>query len=140
MALESILATVVLPAALDLLKGVGGALSRRFFGLSVDDQIKLDMASVEKLKALSELDNPYGTPSQWIVDLRASFRYVAAGVLILSGVGLVAMGGYQWANHINEVGVLSAANLIEIGVETAGTPFFFIFGERMWQGFKGLGK
>ena len=56
---------------------------------TIDDQIKLEQSEVSKLEALAKLDNPYGTPSQWVVDLRASARYVAAFVVILGG--LVAM-------------------------------------------------
>ena len=129
MAVETLLASVVLPAVVDLVRSGVGALGRKFIGLSVDDQIKLDQANVERLKALAELDNPYGTPTQWVIDLRASFRYVTAGVLILGGLG---MAGYGMS--------LQDKDLITVGLETAGSPFAFIFGERMWFGMKGNAK
>lgn len=138
MAIETILATVVLPAVIDLLKGSGQAISRKWFGLSVNDQIKLEDAQVNKLKALAELDNPYGTPSDWVVNLRASFRYIAAGILIVAGIGAMALGAYQYADPNMDQELAKA--IIELGAETAGTPFFFIFGERMWQGIKGTFK
>ena len=140
MALETILLTTILPAALDLLKGAGGAISRKLFGLSVDDQIKMDTAAVGKLKALAELDNPYGTPSQWIVDLRASFRYIAAGILIVAGIILLGVGSHYYINSETIEAADLAKTIIGIGAETAGTPFFFIFGERMWTGLKGAFK
>jgi len=140
MALETILGTVVLPAALDLLKGMGSAVSRKWFGLSVDDQIKIDNASVEKLKAISALDNPYGTPSQWVVDLRASFRYIAAGVLILGGLAITGIGAYQYLYAATTDAQDLAKGILSVGLETAGTPFFFVFGERMWQGIRGMLK
>lgn len=118
--MEALLASVVLPALIDLIKGGAGAVSRKFLGVSVEDQIKLDSSQTEKLKALAELDNPHGTPSQWVVDTRAIYRYVAATVLIVTGGVLVIL------NPANAL----AYNLIEM-------PFGFIFGERMWLGLKG---
>lgn len=126
MALETILATTLLPAGIDLIKSLFGGIGRKIGGVSVDDQIKLEESGVNRLKAVAELDNPYGVPSQWVVDLRASFRYVAAGALILAGMGIAAYGAS-----------LKDATIFAAGLETAGSPFFFIFGERMWVGLKG---
>jgi hypothetical protein len=125
---------------MDLIKGAGGAISRKFFGLSVEDQIKIDNAGVDKLKALAELDNPYGVPSQWVIDLRASFRYIAAALLIVAGIVGISVGAY-WYNVSETVEAGEQAKaIIALGAETAGTPFFFVFGERMWIGLKGMLK
>lgn len=121
--MEAIIASAIFPAAVDLLKGFFGAASRRFVGVSVDDQIKLQNAEVAKLEALSRLDNPHGTPSQWVVDLRASFRYLAAGMVILVGGALV------FTAKTDQVAAL--------GFELVGMPFGFIFGERLYLGLKG---
>lgn len=126
MVIEGMLASVVLPAVVDLFKGAGGAISRKFFGLSVDDQIKMQNADVEKLKALAELDNPHGTPSQWVVDLRASFRYIGAVIVILVGA-MVLYTGTEVKNDMVQ----------EMGFALVGMPFTFIFGERMYMGLKG---
>jgi hypothetical protein len=119
------------PVLLDFIKSTGGAISRKWFGLSVDDQIKIDNAQVTKLEALAKLDNPYGTPSQWVVDLRASFRYIGAGVVILIGAGLLYVG-YQPA--------IDDDNLIQLGANFIGMPFAFIFGERLMLNLKGSQK
>ena len=134
MILETLLVSLV-PAGLDLLKGAGGALSRKFFGLSVDDQIKLETAQVGKLQAIAALDNPYGEPSKWVVNLRASFRYIAASAIILIGTGVLVLAGYQY--NLEDADSAMVEWLVQLGLETVGTPFFFIFGERMWQGIKG---
>lgn len=126
MALETIIASVVLPAVIDLVKGGFGALSRKFVGLSVDDEIKLENSRTEKLKALAVLDNPNGTPSQWVIDTRAIYRYAAATLVILVGCVVTYMGV-----------TTSNKELILAGLELVGMPFGFIFGERMWLGFKG---
>lgn len=129
MLLESLLASVVAPAAIDLVKNTLGAISRKWAGLSVDDQIKLQNADVEKLKALAELDNPHGSPSQWVVDLRASFRYIGAGVCILAGM-MVAYLGIQ----------KDVEAVLDAGLQLVSMPFGFIFGERLYLGIKGFGK
>jgi len=130
----------LLPAGVDILKDSAGAISRKIVGLSVEDEIKLKNADVERLTAIAALDNPYGTPSQWIVDLRASFRYIAAAVLILAGVIIMGVGADQYLNPTEMVDAELAWGIILLGAETAGAPFSFIFGERMWTGLKGLRK
>ena len=125
MAIETILISALAPAALDMLKNLLGGIGRKWVGLSVDEEIKLMDANVGKLEALAKLDNPYGTPSQWVVDLRAAFRYVSAGALILLGGALIF---YGMANANKEA--------LDIGFETAGAPFGFIFGERLWNNLK----
>lgn len=127
MILESLLASVVAPAVIDLVKGTFGALSRKWAGLSVDDQIKLQNADVVKLEALAKLDNPAGTPSQWVVDLRAAFRYVGAGVAILSGLFIV-------------VTFPASAVMVDAGLQLIAMPFGFIFGERLYLGLRGVQK
>ncbi len=125
MALETLLITTVLPAAIDLVRGGFQRLGQKWAGLTVDEQIKLQEADISKLEAIAKLDNPYGTPSQWVIDLRASFRYIAAGVLVLAGLCLDGCGASE-----------AKPDVMATGLETAGVPFTFIFGERLWQGFK----
>lgn len=124
-----LLTSVLVPIFTDFFKGAAPAVSRKLFGVSVDDQIKLETAGVERLRALADLDNPHGEPSQWIVDLRAAFRYVAAAVLIVAGVGTAIYGLAEG----NEAIVLA-------GFEMAGYPFGFIFGERLVLNYKPMGK
>lgn len=125
--LEGILASAVIPAGIDLIKSVFGGLGRKWAGLSVDDEIKLSESVVTRLEALAKLDNPHGTPSQWVVDLRASFRYIVAGILVTVGAAVI-VGGL----------LLSNKEVIMIGVNLAGMPWSFIFGERMVNGFRGM--
>jgi len=125
----TLLASAVMPALLDFIKGSGAALGRKYFGMSVDDQIKLQNADVEKLKALSLLDNPYGVPAQWVINLRGAFRYVAAGLIILIGSIVLYLGI-----------TTQAESVVEIGFTLVGTPFSFIFGERLYLGLKGAGS
>ncbi|MBP9034443.1 MAG: hypothetical protein KBG29_11155 [Pseudomonadales bacterium] len=122
--MDPILWTSVIAAAIpvvtDFLKTVGGGIARRVGGLSVDDQIKLEQSMVERLKALAGLDQPGGTPSQWVVDLRASFRYIAAAALIVIGGAAIIIG---LLNNSQEI--------VSIGGQLASFPFGFIFGERL---------
>ena len=112
------------PAAVDAIKGIFGAASRKWIGLSVDDQIKLQNAEVSKIQALSALDNPYGTPSQWVVDLRGSFRYIACGIFVIGGLATLFV----------------APEFAALGLEAAMSASSFIFGERMLLSIKGGSK
>ena len=124
--LESIIASAALPAVVDAVKGIGGAIGRKWFGLSVDDEVKIMTAQMEQLKALAALDSPGGTPSQWVVDLRASFRYIGAGLCIVIGTMVLVIG-------LSE----SSSEAIEMGASLVSMPFGFIFGERMVLRFNG---
>ena len=124
--MPAFLLSVLVPVITDFIKQAAPAASRRFFGVSVDDQVKLDTAQVERIRALAELDNPFGTPSQWVVDLRGAFRYVAAIVLIAGGLCLAGYGAYE-----------GNAILITAGLDLASSPFGFIFGERLVLTLKG---
>jgi hypothetical protein len=122
--LETALFSALAPAAVDAIKGIFGAASRKWLGLSVDDEIKLSSANIERLKALATLDNPYGTPSQWVIDLRGSFRYIACGIFVLGGISTLFV----------------APTLAPIGLEAAASASSFIFGERMLLSIKGGSK
>lgn len=85
---------------------------------TVDEQIKLDQNDVEKLKAIAGLDNPGGTPSQWVIDLRASSRYILAGCVIIGGIATVFTPGLP-------------TNVIEVAQEATSIVFGFLFGSRI---------
>lgn len=122
--IETAVISALIPAAVEAAKGLFGAISRKWVGLSVDDEIKLGEATTNRLKALAELDNPYGTPSQWVVDLRASFRYIACGIFVIGGVSTIFI----------------APSLAPLGLEAAISASSFIFGERMMLSLKGTSK
>src|SRR5690349_16728211 len=84
---------------------------------TIDEQIKLDQADIARLEAVAKLDNPYGTPSQWVIDLRASARYIAAWVVILGGGAIL----------------FTDADLAVKGlaVEAISVAFGFLFGTRI---------
>ena len=118
--MPAFLLSVLTPILTDFIKQSAPAVSRKFFGVSVDDQVKLDTSQVERIRALAELDNPFGEPSQWVVDLRGAFRYIAAMVLIAGGLCLAGYGALE-------------GNIIftTAGLDLASSPFGFIFGERL---------
>lgn len=113
--IEAAIISALAPAAVEALKNLFGGLGRKIGGLSVDDEIKLSTANVERLKALAQLDMPVGNPSQWVVDLRASFRYIAAGIFVIGGLSTIYL----------------APTLAPLGLEAAVAASSFIFGERM---------
>ena len=116
MILESLLGALV-PVGIEGVKQVFA----RFFGgvraTTIEDQIKLDTNEIEKIKALAELDKPFGQPSQWVVDLRASARYVGALSVIVVGISTL----YAPVTPVIQTISLEAANI----------AFGFLFGSRI---------
>ena len=105
MIIETILAAL-LPAAIESGKQFVQSKLGGVKPTTVDEQIRLDQNEIAKLEALAKLDTPGGTPSQWVIDLRASSRYLGA-------FGCIAIGVY-----------LSNADLIAVA-------FGFLFGSRI---------
>lgn len=85
---------------------------------SVDEQIRLMKAESDRLAALAALDQPGGTPSQWVIDLRASARYL--GALSVIGVGI----GSLYVSELPELVRVTA-------IEAANIAFGFLFGSRL---------
>lgn len=120
MILETILAALV-PVGIE---GVKQAIVRLTGGVkatTVDEQIKLDNNEIEKIKALALLDTPVGQPSQWVVDLRASARYVGSLTVIALGVGSLF--------------TTVDASVQALALEAANVSFGFLFGSRVVSNF-----
>ena len=121
--MTSILSLVVpalIPALADGLRGVFGRLTGGAGAKpqNVEEQIKLMAAENERLKAVAELDKPAENISPWVADLRASFRYIAGGLIILSAVSTL---------------YLPADLLVQDAIwNLAGSVFAFLFGDRMY--------
>lgn len=121
MLLETIISALV-PVGIE---GVKQAASKWFGGvkaMTVDEQIKLDNSEIEKIKSLAELDKPIGQPSQWVVDLRSSARYLGALAVIAVGVGSLFMA--------------IAPAVQSVALEAANIAFGFLFGSRVISSFK----
>ena len=116
MIIESIIGALV-PVGIEGIK----QLMTNFFGgvkaTSIEDQIKLDANEIEKIKALAELDKPIGAPSQWVVDLRASARYIGALAVITVGISTL----YAPVD----------VRIQAIALEAANIAFGFLFGSRI---------
>jgi hypothetical protein len=119
MLIESIIGAL-LPVAVEsgkqlITKWVGGVKPT-----TIDEQIKLEQAEIARLEALARLDTPVGTPSQWVIDLRASARYV--GALLVIAVGISTL--YVSVDDAIRTMALEAANI----------AFGFLFGSRIVAG------
>jgi hypothetical protein len=121
MLLETIVGALV-PIGVE---GIKQAITRFAGGVkptTVDEQIKLDEAEVRRLETLAKLDTPIGQPSQWVVDLRASARYIGALLVIAVGVSTL----YVPVDVAVQTLALEAANI----------AFGFLFGSRIIAAFK----
>lgn len=120
----SLVIPALIPALADGIRGVFGRLTGGAGAKpqNVEEQIKLMTAENERLKALAELDKPAENISPWVADLRASFRYIAAGVIILAAVSTLYTPKMDVA-------------LFEAIWNLAGSVFSFMFGDRMYLKF-----
>lgn len=119
MLLETIIGAL-LPVAVEsgkqlITKWVGGVKPT-----TIDEQIKLEQAEVSRIEALAKLDTPIGTPSQWVIDLRASARYLGALLVITVGISTLY---YPVSDQIRT-----------IALEAANIAFGFLFGSRIVAG------
>ena len=89
---------------------------------TIEDQIKLDQSEISRIEALAKLDNPGGTPSQWVIDLRASSRYLGALVVICVGLSTLYFS--------------TTESIQRIGIEAANIAFGFLFGARIMANLK----
>jgi len=121
MILETIIGALV-PVGIDGIKSLIGMVTGGVKPISVDEQIKLDTNEINKLQAIAQLDNPYGTPSQWVIDLRASSRYLGALFVIVVGIGTLFLS--------------VTPEIQRIGIEAANIAFGFLFGTRIMANLK----
>lgn len=117
MILESIIGALI-PVGVEGIKQAISHFAGDVKPISIDEKIKLDQNEIEKIKALALLDTPVGTPSQWVVDLRASSRYIGALVTIAVGLSTLYI-----SNLPKEVQL--------VGLEAANIAFGFLFGTRI---------
>jgi len=131
MGIETILATI-LPA---LLPGVADGFKMIFSkitGISMGEpktfgeKLELEKLGIERMKALAELDKPYGTISLWVSNLRASFRYLAVGIIIIAALVYCFLP----VSYQNPVALSFLSQL-------SGSATFFIIGDRVYLGLKG---
>ena len=85
MILETIIAALI-PVGIEGAKQLINKMTGGVKPTTIAEQIELQKADNETLEVVAKLDNPYGVPSQWVVDLRASSRYLCAIIIILAGL------------------------------------------------------
>jgi len=90
---------------------------------TVAEQLQLDDQDIKRMQTVASLDNPGGTPSQWVIDLRGSARYIAAGVTIVGGIALAYVPN-------------TPETIVLVGLEAANIAFGFLFGQRVLANFR----
>ena len=122
----SVLLTTVLSALLPVgVEGIKQFVTTKLGGVkptTIAEQLQIDDSDIRKLQAVAALDNPGGSPSQWVVDLRASSRYIAAAVVILGGTATLFIPTID-------------LEVKALGFEAANIAFGFLFGSRITTGF-----
>lgn len=116
MLLEAIAAALV-PVGIEGVKQLIARITGGVRPTTIAEQIQLDQNEVQRLNALAALDNPGGTPSQWVINLRASSRYIGALAVIAVGISSLYLPVDDYTKGI----ALEAANI----------AFGFLFGTRI---------
>ena len=126
MVLSTILATV-LPALFPVVIDGAKMIFSKITGISMgepknfQERIELYKADTERLKAIGDLDRPAGDISRWVSDLRASFRYIAVGLIILATlIYCFFPPSYQ------------SADVLSFLSQLTGSATFFIIGDRVY--------
>lgn len=121
MIIESIIGALV-PVGVEGIKQLIANWTGGVKPISIDEQIKLDQSEISRIEALAKLDNPGGTPSQWVIDLRASSRYLGALIVIVVGLSTLYFS--------------TTESIQRIGIEAANIAFGFLFGARIMANLK----
>jgi len=116
MILETVIGALV-PVGAEALKQLFNKWTGGVKPATVEEQLRLDESDVKRMNAIAALDNPYGTPSQWVVDLRASSRYIGALVVITAGISTLF---FPLDDYVRAM-----------GLEAANIAFGFLFGSRI---------
>jgi len=116
MILETVIGALV-PVGAEAIKQLFNKWTGGVKPATIEEQLKLDDSDIRRMQALAALDNPYGTPSQWVVDLRASSRYIGALIVIVAGVSTLFLQVDDYTRAL--------------GLEAANIAFGFLFGSRI---------
>jgi len=124
------LLSLILPALVPAVADGARGLIAKFTGgaggqpQNIKERIELMKAESEKLQALAALDTPTGEPSKWIINLRASFRYIIiSSIMIFTGIIVF---------NSNIVGT----TVVAIFLDMTGACMSFVIGERMYLAIK----
>ncbi len=121
MIIESIIGALV-PVGVEGIKQLINRVTGGVKPTTVAEQVQLERIDIDRIEALAKLDNPSGTPSQWVVDLRASARYIGALFVIAVGISTLFLN--------------VPADIQRIGIEAANIAFGFLFGSRIMANLK----
>ena len=124
--LSSLILPALVPALSDGLRGIFARFTGGAGGMpqNVQERVELMQAEAAKIQALAALDNPTGEPAQWIINLRACYRYVIiSAIFIFTGVVIFFPS-------------LVGASVIGVLLDMSGACMSFIIGERMYLSIK----
>jgi len=120
------LLSLILPALVPAFADGARGLIAKFTGgaggqpQNMKERIELMKAESEKLQALAALDTPTGEPSKWIINLRASFRYIIiSSIMIFTAIVVF---------NPDVVG----ATVVAVFLDMTGACMSFVIGERMY--------
>jgi hypothetical protein len=121
MIIESIIGALV-PVGVEGIKQIINRFTGGVKPTTVAEQVELEKIDISRIEAIAKLDAPAGTPSQWVIDLRASARYIGALFVIAVGISTLFLN--------------VPAEIQRIGIEASNIAFGFLFGSRIMANLK----
>jgi hypothetical protein len=76
---------------------------------------------------VAELDKPAANISDWVADLRASFRYLAAGIILVTTMVM---------STVTIAGLVPYSAALDTLLDMSGSVFAFMFGDRVYMSLK----
>ncbi len=127
MGIIEILTTMVLPALLPVGTNAIKEATAKWLGSpgprTFEETLQWEQAQIGRMEAIAKLDTAVGQPSQWVVDLRASARYlVVFAVLLWAGVAYALRG---------ESVMIVDGTTTTLGM-LAQSSVFFLLGDRIF--------
>lgn len=126
MGIDVILATILPLFGPVLIDGVKMIISK-ITGVSMgepktfQEKIEYERVMVQRLQAMATLDQAGGNISRWVANLRASFRYIAVGLIVV--IFLVYCLAY---------GAKADKDVFNVLAQLTGSALFFIIGDRVY--------
>ena len=128
------LLSLFIPALVPVIsEGLGRLFSRLTGGakpVSVAEEIELIRAGNETITAIGALEQPYGTVSQWVANLRAAIRPM--GALAVLGVSLGFIGYALYSIEKDQTLAPALIPLILAMLELVGSVLGYLFGYSAW--------
>lgn len=132
----ALLLSTILPALLPVATNAVKEATGKWLGSpgprTFEESLQWLQAQVSLMEAIAKLDTVVGQPSQWVVDLRASARYIVVFAIIVWAAAAYCIHG----EPALVIWIEGTPNPTSLGL-LVNSAAFFLLGDRLFQNIKG---